>query len=70
MGSTPTLTIWFFVSPQEIKIIRETLLRFRPDKFEGRVMSRVSEAERAKVHVQEAIGVVVQTLNELMRTAK
>ena len=53
---------------QKIKTIRETLLRFHPDKFEGRVMSRVSEAERAKV--QEAIGIVVRTLNELMRTAK
>lgn len=53
---------------QKIKTIRETLLRFHPDKFEGRVMSRVSEAERAKV--QEGIGIVVRTLNELTRTTK
>jgi len=53
---------------QKIKTIREALLRFHPDKFEGRVTSRVSEAERAKV--QEGVGIVVRTLNELMRTAK
>lgn len=53
---------------QKIKTIRETLLRFHPDKFEGRVMSRVSEAERTKV--QEGIGIVVRTLNELMKIAK
>ena len=53
---------------QRIKTIRETLLRFHPDKFEGRVMSRVSEADRAMV--QEGVGIVVRTLNELMKTAK
>ena len=53
---------------QKIKVIREALLRFHPDKFEGRVMSRVSESERAKV--QEGVGIVVRTLNELMKTAK
>jgi hypothetical protein len=53
---------------QKIKMIRETLLRFHPDKFEGRVMGKVSESERAKV--QEGVGIVVRTLNELMRTAK
>ena len=55
-------------STQKIKAIRETLLRFHPDKFEGRVMSRVSEADRARV--QEGIGIVVRMLNELMRTTK
>ena len=53
---------------QKIKTIRETLLRFHPDKFESRIMSRVSESERTKV--QEGMGVVVRTLNELMKTAK
>ena len=53
---------------QKIKTIRETLLRFHPDKFEGRIISRVSEAER--VEVQEGVGIVVRTLNELMKTAK
>jgi len=55
-------------SAQKIKAIRETLLRFHPDKFEGRVMSRVSEEDRPRV--QEGIGVVVRTLNELMRASK
>ena len=55
-------------STQKIKTIRETLLRFHPDKFEGRIMSRVSEGDKARV--QEGIGIVVRTLNELMRTAK
>ena len=55
-------------SPQKIKAIRETLLRFHPDKFEGRVMSRVSEADKARV--QDGIGIVVRTLNEMMRAVK
>lgn len=53
---------------QKIKTIREALLRFHPDKFEGRVISRVSETERVKV--QEGIGIVVRALNELLRTYK
>jgi len=53
---------------RKIRTIRETLLRFHPDKFESRVMSRVSTAERAKVH--EGVGIVARTLNELMRTTK
>ena len=53
---------------QKIKTVRETLLRFHPDKFESRVMSRVSESERTKV--QEGVGIVVRTLNELMRAVK
>ncbi|KAF9643609.1 hypothetical protein BDM02DRAFT_3123207 [Thelephora ganbajun] len=53
---------------QKIKTVRETLLRFHPDKFEGRVMDRVSGVERAKV--QEGVGIVVRALNELMRTIK
>ena len=55
-------------STQKIKTIRDTLLRFHPDKFEGRVMSRVSEVEKTKV--QEGIAIVVRTLNELARIAK
>ena len=51
---------------QKIKTIRETLLRFHPDKFEGRIIRRVSETERAKV--QEGVGIVVRALNELLRT--
>jgi len=44
--------------------LRETFLRFHPDKFEGRVMPRVKEAERDKV--REALGIVVRALNDLM----
>ena len=50
----------------KIKSIRETLLRFHPDKFEGRVISRVSGADRTKV--QEGVGIVARILNELLRT--
>ncbi|KAF5348710.1 hypothetical protein D9758_006774 [Tetrapyrgos nigripes] len=44
--------------------LRETFLRFHPDKFEGRFMPRVKEAERDKV--RQALGIVVRALNELM----
>lgn len=44
--------------------LRETMLRFHPDKFEGRLMKRVREGERDKV--KEAIGQVVRALNALM----
>jgi len=44
--------------------LRETMLRFHPDKFEGRLMSRVKERE--KNMVREAIGQVVRALNTLM----
>jgi hypothetical protein len=44
--------------------LRETLLRFHPDKFEGRVMGRVREKER--VRVREAVGVVVGVVAGLM----
>jgi len=44
--------------------IRETYLRFHPDKFEGRLMNQVREPDRQ--NVREAIGVVVRALNTLM----
>jgi hypothetical protein len=44
--------------------LRETFLRFHPDKFEGRIMKRVEEGE--KVKVRQAIGQVVRVLNTLM----
>ncbi|KAJ7209747.1 hypothetical protein GGX14DRAFT_521276 [Mycena pura] len=44
--------------------IRETYLRFHPDKFEGRLMNQVRETDRQDV--REAIGVVVRALNTLM----
>lgn len=51
---------------QKTKTVRETLLRFHPDKFEGRVINKVSDTERAKV--QRGVGIVVRALNELLRT--
>jgi hypothetical protein len=43
--------------------LRETFLRFHPDKFEGQLMSRVRESDRQRV--RDAIGVVVRALNAL-----
>ncbi|GBE80887.1 hypothetical protein BKA93DRAFT_731964 [Sparassis latifolia] len=48
--------------------LRETMLRFHPDKFEGRIMVRVREADREKV--REAVGVVVRIVSELMGGGK
>ncbi|KAJ3784231.1 hypothetical protein GGU10DRAFT_402206 [Lentinula aff. detonsa] len=44
--------------------LRETLLCFHPDKFEGRLMSRVRPDE--KVKVTEALAIIVRVLNDLM----
>ncbi|KAJ4483502.1 hypothetical protein J3R30DRAFT_1791244 [Lentinula aciculospora] len=44
--------------------LREALLRFHPDKFEGRLMPRVRPSERDKV--AEALYIVVRVLNDLM----
>lgn len=44
--------------------LRESFLRFHPDKFEGRFMRIVRESEREKV--KEAIGQVSRVLNSLM----
>ena len=48
--------------------IRDAMLRFHPDKFEGRVMPRVRDDERDAV--REAVGVVARTLNTLMAQTK
>ncbi|TBU31928.1 hypothetical protein BD311DRAFT_716049 [Dichomitus squalens] len=48
--------------------LREAMLRFHPDKFEGRVMARVRSDEREIV--REAVGVVARTLNTLMAQGK
>ena len=48
--------------------LRETMLRFHPDKFEGRILRRVLESERDTV--KEAVGVVVRSLNTLMGGGK
>jgi hypothetical protein len=44
--------------------LREAMLRFHPDKFEGRVLRRVRECDREKV--KEAVGQVARVLNSLM----
>ncbi|KAG1861994.1 hypothetical protein C8R48DRAFT_603836 [Suillus tomentosus] len=44
--------------------LRETMLRFHPDKFEGRVMRKVIETDKDRV--REAVGQVARVLNTLM----
>ena len=44
--------------------LRESFLRFHPDKFEGRFMRFVREGDREKV--KEAIGQVSRVLNSLI----
>lgn len=51
--------------PDRKEAIRETMLRFHPDKFEGRIMSRVQESDMERV--KEAAGVVVRVLNSISR---
>lgn len=46
------------------EVLRETFLRFHPDKFEGRFMRTVREGEQEAV--REGIGRVVRALNTLM----
>ncbi|KAG1781938.1 hypothetical protein EV702DRAFT_495264 [Suillus placidus] len=44
--------------------LRETMLRFHPDKFEGRVMRKIIETDKDRV--REAVGQVARVLNTLM----
>ena len=46
--------------------IREALLRWHPDKFEGKMGSRLDPREREMV--AEGVGIVVRCLNQLMAT--
>ncbi|EED85371.1 predicted protein [Postia placenta Mad-698-R] len=48
--------------------LRETMLRFHPDKFEGRITGRVRENDQEKV--KEAVGIVVRTVTGLMGDGK
>lgn len=48
--------------------LRETMLRFHPDKFEGRILRSVVQDERDKV--MEAVGIIVRTVSELMGEGK
>lgn len=47
------------------EVLRETFLRFHPDKFEGRFMKTVRKDEQESV--REGIGRVVRVLNTLMQ---
>jgi hypothetical protein len=49
---------------QRKEILKESFLRFHPDKFEGRFMQRVNQDEQDVI--KEAIGQVVRALNLLM----
>ncbi|TFY76684.1 hypothetical protein EWM64_g7328 [Hericium alpestre] len=44
--------------------LRETMLRFHPDKFEGRVLLRIREEDRPAV--MEGVGIVARAINVLM----
>lgn len=44
--------------------LRETMLRFHPDKFEGRVMRHVREKD--KELVREAVGRITRAINDLL----
>ncbi|KAJ7647703.1 hypothetical protein FB45DRAFT_987357 [Roridomyces roridus] len=65
-----------FIIPSSIEMdknhrkekLRETFLRFHPDKFEGRFMARVREKEQERV--REGIGAIVRALNALMTEDK
>lgn len=46
-------------------VLRATMLRFHPDKFEARVLSRVREKDKDRV--KEVADVVVRALNSLMK---
>ena len=52
------------VAKRKKEKLRETMLRYHPDKFEGRVMSRVRPEDQDTV--KEAVGIVARTLNALM----
>lgn len=45
-------------------ILRETFLRYHPDKFEGRFMRRVRPGDKERV--REAIGQISRVLNHLL----
>ena len=47
--------------------LRETLLRFHPDKFEGRILQRVEAIHRERV--KEAADKLVRVVNSLMAQA-
>lgn len=44
--------------------LRDAVLRYHPDKFEGRILPRIISEDRARV--QEGVSTVMRCLNELM----
>lgn len=46
--------------------LRETMLRFHPDKFEGRILRYVREPDQERV--REAVGRVIRAVTELLAT--
>jgi len=48
--------------------LREAMLRFHPDKFEGRILALVRDKDKEKV--KEAVGVVARILGELLGGGK
>lgn len=44
--------------------LRDAVLRYHPDKFEGRILPRIVSEDRARV--QEGVSIVMRCLNELM----
>ena len=53
------------VKPSAKEILRSTMLKFHPDKFESRVLARVRD--RDKDRVRETANSVVRILNTLMK---
>lgn len=47
--------------------LRETMLKFHPDKFDGRVMKRVRDEEKEKV--REGVSAIVRATSALMQTS-
>ncbi|KAL5504705.1 hypothetical protein ACEPAH_7368 [Sanghuangporus vaninii] len=52
-------------APSTKDVLRTTMLRFHPDKFEVRVLARVEEKDRDLV--KESASVVIRILNDLMK---
>jgi hypothetical protein len=44
--------------------LRDAILRYHPDKFEGRILPRILSEDRTRV--QEGVSIVMRCLNELM----
>jgi len=47
--------------------LRDAVLRYHPDKFEGRILPRIIDEDRARV--QKGVEIVMKCLNELMNAA-